>query len=80
MKKSKHLPKPGQKVTVYTADGKICRGELTVKEVIGNEVYFVEPLTWVQVGDQMWFHVGNKLTFCDGTSKSPTVAEPRGKK
>ena len=49
-------PKPGQKVTIYTADGKICRGELTVKEVIGNEVYFREPLTWVQVGDLMyWF-------------------------
>ena len=46
-------PKPGQKVTIYTADGKICRGELTVREVIGKTVYFVEPVTWVQVGDMM---------------------------
>ena len=36
-------------------------------------------IVWRELA-QKWFHVGNKLTFCDGTSKSPTVAEPRGKK
>ncbi len=68
-----HTPSPGQKVTIYTADGKICRGELTVKEVIGNEVYFREPLTWVQVGDLMyWFE--NKRTANDVSALSPPQA------
>ena len=59
MKHRKSVPKPGQKVTIYTADEKTCRGEWTVKEVINGSVFFVEPVDVVQVGDHVyWF--GNK--------------------
>jgi hypothetical protein len=52
----KSVPKPGQKVTIFTADEKKCRGEWTVKEVINGSVFFVEPVGVVQVGDHMyWF-------------------------
>ena len=71
MKQRQHTPAPGQKVTIYTADGKICRGELTVKEVIGNEVYFREPLTWVQVGDLMYWFENKK--------KKPTFEQHMGR-
>jgi len=60
MKQSKIVPKPGKKVEIYTEDMKICRGELTVREVIGKTVYFVEPVTWVQVGDMMRIPKKNK--------------------
>lgn len=56
MKQRQHTPAPGQKVLIYSADGKTCRGEWTVKEVINGSVFFVEPVGVVQVGDHMyWF-------------------------
>ena len=73
MKQRQHTPAPGQKVLIYSADGKTLRGELTVKEVIGNEVYFLDPLTWVQVGDQMWWF-DNKRTANDVSALSPPQA------
>jgi len=49
-------PKPGQKVTIFSADEKTCRGEFTIKEVIDGSVFFVEPIGVVHVGDLMyWF-------------------------
>ena len=66
-------PKPGQKVTIYTADGKTCRGQWTIKEVIGNSVYFEVPLNVVEVGDQMWWF-DNKRTANDVSALSPPQA------
>lgn len=56
VKRRKSIPKPGQKVTIYSADQKICRGEFTVLEVNENTVTFDMPIGVVQVGDHMyWF-------------------------
>ena len=57
--KRKLILAPGQKVTIFSPDGKTCRGEWTVKEVIDKTVYFKEPLVAVGVGDQMWCFENN---------------------